>query len=499
MINLIREANHRCILQKNVSSDKIIQSYLDVVSSSKTKVDYDEVKKELKNRNLYRGRSDSGSISTMGVRFSQMCFYMFGYKIDKIFIPSPMTENILNSSSKISKESNMLVNLFSMQFPHPYSKTPKEFNIYFGRLIIKLLLDERIGKKLYIDEFIYFLPFIDKIDENKYEELIDSILEFRTYSYYQKLNLFKSIHNYQEFMATTLHEFKYYFLGIFEGFGVVDLIQDEDHNDGKIITFYHPVLKEGTKPTPRYDNIDGPNKCSGYFRLNANVVEDAVKLNSNFSAFDKPTTMGTEGINSLRDWLTALYDTEPLGYLNSISNEVNRNKEISDIIQNMVYASKYGSRDGKDFEDALEPFMNLFRETCNVEIISGAGNTDLLCAMEDINADIYKMNVDAKTRKAGLEAVIASRLENHIRRHGAKFCIVVAPRFASGVAGDIAGHKIVTVRADDFGSYAYKECKNSSDGFADFESIHQIIESNYGTDITEHIRNLTTSRYGISI
>ena len=143
--------------------------------------------------------------------------------------------------------------------------------------------------------------------------------------------------------------------------------------------------------------------------------------------------------------------------------------------------------------------MELFRETANVEIISGAGNTDLLCAMEDDHDNIYKMNVDAKTRKAGLEEINARRLENHLQKHGSKFCIVVAPRFASGIIGDIAGHKIVTVRADDFGSYCYKECKNNRDGFADFESIHSIIESRLGTDITDQIRKLTESRYGITV
>ncbi len=494
MINLDRRKNHKWIFQKNVSSDDIIKSYLDVLNDERTDINYASVQQELRNRNIYRGRSCAGSLSTMSVRFSQMCFYMFGYKVNNTFVPSPMTSNLLDEECDIPKESNSLINLYSMQFPHPYSRTNPDFKIYVGRLIVKLLLDDRIDNKLYIDEMIWFLPFIETIDEHIYDELIDSIIEYRNLSYVQKKRLFESIRNYDDVFANTIHEVNYYFLRIFRGFGVLKIVPDASHNGGQVFKFHH-----GTGNTMRSDAYDSGKSVSGYVVLRDEVLADAIKLNNSFSAFDEPTTMQTEGINSKRDWLTSIYDTEPLSYLSCINGAANREKEISDIVQKMVYASKYGSHDGKEFENSLKPFMSLFRETANVEIISGAGNTDLLCAMEDENEEIYKMNVDAKTRRVGLEEINARRLENHLQRHGSKFCIVVAPRFASGIVGDIAGHKIVTVRADDFGSYCYKECKNNRDGFADFESIHQIIENNYGTDITEMIRDLTTSRYGIVI
>ena len=494
MIELDRRKNHKWILQKNVSSKDIIQAYLDVLNEGASDIDYQSVQDELRNRNIYRGRSYTGSLSTMGVRFSQMCFYMFGYKINNTFIPSPMTSNLLDDECAIPKESNSLVNLFSMQFPHPYSDTHSDFNIYAGRLFIKLLLEDRIEKKLYIDEIIWFLPFIETINEQIYDELVDSILEYRSLSYYQKKQLFQQVRNCDDVFANVTHEFNYYFLRIFRGFGVVSIIADPYHNGGQLFRFHH-----GTRTTMRTDAYDSGKSVSGYVVLKDSVVADAKKLIDNFSAFDSPTTMNTEGIYSKRDWLTAIYDTEPLGYLNCINSAANREKKISDIVQTMVYASRYGSHDGKEFENSLKPFMELFREAANVEIISGAGNTDLLCTMEDAEESLYKMNVDAKTRRAGLEEINARRLENHLERHGSKFCIVVAPRFASGIEGDIAGHRIVTVRADDFGSYCYKECKNNRDGFADFESIHNIIENSMGTDITEQIRDLTTSRYGIAI
>lgn len=494
MLELDRRKNHKWIMQKNVSSKDIIKAYLDVISNLGTQIDYSNVKQQLKMQSIYKGRSNQGSISTMGVRFSQMCFYMFGYKINKIFVPSPMTQNLLDPQCTINKESNSLINLFSMQFPHPFSDTKSVFSIYIGRLFIKLLLDKRLDMKLYIDEMIWFLPFLETIDAIKYEQLIDSIIEFRKLDYSKKIELFKSVKNYDDVFSNVTHEMNYYFVRIFKGFGVLDVIADKTHNGGKLLKFHH-----GNGNTYRSDAFDSGKECSGYIKLSDKVLNDAIKLDEKFSAFDTPTSMETIGINSKRDWLTALYDTEPLAYLNCITTTFNRNKEISDIVNNMVHVSKYGSHDGKEFENSLKPLMELFRETCNVEIISGAGNTDLLCAMEDIDKKIYKLNVDAKTRRAGLEEINARRLENHLMKHGSKFCIVVAPRFASGISGDILGHKIVTVKAEDLGSYCYKECSSSKDGYADFESIHQLIEHNMGTDITEAIRELTTQRYGILI
>ena len=139
MIELDRRKNNKWILQKNISSNQIIESYLEVISNSNTEIDFTSVQEQLRANNIYRGRSHQGSISTMGVRFSQMCFYMFGYKVNNVFIPSPMTQNLLKAESILSKESNSLVNLYSMQFPHPYSETNSDFQIYIGRLIVKLL------------------------------------------------------------------------------------------------------------------------------------------------------------------------------------------------------------------------------------------------------------------------------------------------------------------------------------------------------------------------
>jgi hypothetical protein len=174
MIQLERSMIHKWIIDKNVNSKVIITEFTALLSNAPRGFNFDE----LVPQTITQGRANSGSTITIGVRLLQSCFYMFGYSTNledgrKIFMPSPMSLNILSKVSPEQEANNYLVNLFSMQYPHPFDWTPQCFKIYFGRLIIKLLLEDRIDNKLFIDECIWFLPFIETITNDKYEELYD--------------------------------------------------------------------------------------------------------------------------------------------------------------------------------------------------------------------------------------------------------------------------------------------------------------------------------------
>ena len=489
MIELSRSMDHRCIIDKNVNSKDILAEFANIMRQSNNGFSINEI-------------GDAFDICpiTSGVRLLQACYYMFGYSYNsergsKIFMPSPMMMNIITTDNESEKAKNYLVNLFCIQYPNPINRTPSCFELYLGRLIVKLLLEPRIHQKLYIDECIWFLPFIEKLTPEVYEELIDSIIEYRSLSFSDKMQMIRSIPDFNHLFVNVTHEMNYYFLRLFEDFGVLDIFGDPSHNGGQLFSFKH-----GNTETYRNDAFQSRKRCSGYVKLTPNVYGYAQKLCERFSIFDCPTKESDEDILSKRDWLINVYEIEPLMYLNCLESRIDHRSHVSNIITNMVHASKYGSRDGRDFEEALEPFMYLFRETLNVDIISGAGNTDLLCTMEEaLSERLYKMNVDAKTRGSALEEINPVRITNHIRRHGAEFCIVVAPKFASGVQGDIRNFKIVTVRSEDLGAYCYRECMESQDGHADFSSILDIINSNLGHDITSHIRDLTESRYGITL
>jgi hypothetical protein len=499
MIQLERSMIHKWIIDKNVNSKEILSEFTALLSNSETGFNFEE----LVSQTITQGRVNNGSTITIGVRLLQSCFYMFGYSTNledgrKIFMPSPMTLNILSSVSPEEEAKNYLVNLFCMQYPHPFDWTPQCFKIYFGRLIVKLLLEKRIENKLYIDEFIWFLPFIETIDNNKYEELVESIIEYRCYNFETKKSLFESVDNYQNLFANVTHELNYYFLRLFADFNVFNLVGDSTHNEGKLFKFLHSSTE--TSKTYRNDGYQSRKKYSGYVELSQVVKESATKLIDSFSPFELPSHIDGEEIFSKESWMTNIYQIEPLRYLSSINTQIDRNSEIISIVNAMITASKFGSRDGKEFENALKPFAELFKEVVNVEILSGAGNTDLLCTMEEQpSLKLYNMNVEAKTRGSALEGVATPRINKHIKKHGSMFCIIIAPKFAKGVLDDIVGNNIVTIRSEEFGNYCFKECKSSRNGFADFSSILDIINNNMGTDITNKVRALTETRYGILV
>ena len=160
MLNLKRAKDNKWIFQKNISSNNLISAYIEAMEQQKNIINAEEIKNTLMNQKTYKGRSKEGSTNTMGVRLSQMCFYMIGYRKDGKFLPSTTTQMTRKESRTFNVSDAFLVNLFSMQYPNPYSHTPENFQIYIGRLLIKLLLDEKIERKLYIDEFVWFLPFI---------------------------------------------------------------------------------------------------------------------------------------------------------------------------------------------------------------------------------------------------------------------------------------------------------------------------------------------------
>ena len=493
MIELIRSKEHKWILQKNISSRDLFLVFVDALHDNDNVADNDDIKRMLRDNKSYQGRTDEGSSSTMGVRLSQACFYMFGYKKDGKFFPSPMTNLLLGleKNSKMYESQISLINLYSMQFPSPYSNTSDDFRIYIGRLIVKLLLDKRLDEKLYIDECIYFLMFLEKVDKEIYEELVTSILEFRGFNFEEKLKLFRAVNDYEDVFSNATHEMNYYFIRIFDEFGVFDTVGDEDHNYGQLLRFHH-----GRGTTYRTDAYASRKNCSGYITLHPNIKEDATKLNENFSAFELPETQADQFL-SKEDWIRQIYQFQPLKYIETIMGNEDDKKHIIQCIEEMVYHSKYGTRDGKSFENSLKPIFEMFKENRNVEIISGSGDTDLLCTMDDNEDNLYKINVDAKTSRTSTNSINPIRITNHINRNGSKYCIIVSPRFASGVKGDIKDFNIVTIEAETLADYCLKECLSSDDKLADFTSLDILITNNLGTDITKEVNNLIDIKFEI--
>lgn len=489
MIDLNRTKDNKWIMQKNISSSELLEAFVSGMHKQNNIINHDYLVNYLRGTETYHGRSEQGSANTMGVRLSQACFYMFGYKNGNSFFPTPMTDMYINEN--VPKERVSLVNLFSMQFPSPYSETPDNFNIYIGRFILKLLMDRKLEHKLYIDEFVYFLPFVESLNEDIYNELVDSIIEFRNMTYENKKLLFTSVENYDEVFANCMHEINYYFLRIFAGFGCLEIVSDPLHNDGKLFSFRH-----GTGNTFRTDAYASRKSYSGYIQINPEIVDSVSHLLNNYSPFDKPLSQAD--CMSKEEWIRDLYEFEPLKYISIAMTDIDDNKsDVVEIIKDMVYQSKYGTRDGKSFENSLKPVFELFRENRNVEIISGSGDTDLLCVMEAEDESLYKVNVDAKTSHHITQAINPVRITNHIRINGSKYCIIVSPRFSRGVKTDIKDFNIVTIEAETLANYCLKECLNSVDGLANYDLLNLYINNNLGTDITNAVNNIIDTKYSM--
>ena len=74
MIGLNRRKDNKWIMQKNISSDEILIEFVSLLSNKKVDIDYKEFIDGLTKKELYKGRSDTPSTNTMGVRFSEICF-----------------------------------------------------------------------------------------------------------------------------------------------------------------------------------------------------------------------------------------------------------------------------------------------------------------------------------------------------------------------------------------------------------------------------------------
>ena len=85
VINLNRSKENKWIMQKNISSSELLEAFVSGMQNQNNIINSDYLVNYLRETNMYHGRSEVGSSNTMGVRLSQACFYMFGFKKDGYF------------------------------------------------------------------------------------------------------------------------------------------------------------------------------------------------------------------------------------------------------------------------------------------------------------------------------------------------------------------------------------------------------------------------------
>ena len=192
---------------------------------------------------------------------------------------------------------------------------------------------------------------------------------------------------------------------------------------------------------------------SGYVKLSESVYKEASQLVNRFTPFSTPETQATAF--SKEYWLKDLYEFKMLDYLDVISNINSSDMKI----KTMIDLSINGSNDGKDFEKSVKEVIDLFDDIVHTEIISGSGDTDILCVLEKESLNRIKFNIDPKKSKKGLSQINPIRITNHLNKNGSQYAMIVTSRFASGANHDIANFKIINIDAESLGRYVLKKHK----------------------------------------
>jgi type II restriction enzyme len=158
----------------------LIKKYQNTISIT----DKNEMLKDLERVGLYNPRFNEIKQSTLDSKINQLAFYMFGYKTkingkDK-FLFSPLGNLLLkHKDDEIKINKIFLTMLWGLQYHHPHSQTNEEYQLYPFRLLFKLMNEEKLHKKLFISEISYLIMMEKSVSLNSYNQLINSIINFR--------------------------------------------------------------------------------------------------------------------------------------------------------------------------------------------------------------------------------------------------------------------------------------------------------------------------------
>lgn len=435
---------------------------------------------KLKELGLYKERNAGIPLDSINHRINTLAYFMFGYKnnIDgeKMFLFSPLGNLFLKYIKDRNKLSKIfLTMLWAFQFPDPHFNTSKSFNLYPFRLIFKLLTDERLARKLFAYEVEYLVVFVESIDSEKYEALVNNILAMRELS---DDDIAKEFNSDPHAYVNAAHEWDYYISRLFQSAGLWK------KEDGETIC----RLKHGNTKT--YRKI-----TKSTVALNPEISDYCVKLLREYPFDEKPLRLDDEERLTI-DVTKEIYGFYPRLLLDEIG-DVTDIEELSDLLRLTKLIEKYSTNEeGKEaylFEEILEWGFNNFY---NVEAkrIGGAGKTDIECLYTSKNK---KFAVDAKSTRNKLSGLNTARLKAHRDKIGGEYTIVVTPRYVPAVKQDISSTEIVILRASTFSEYLYN-CINSGIRKIDYAQFDDIISKKLGCDISSDISRLTLNKFGVS-
>lgn len=476
------------VFKKHTNNIKILTEvalYLKANKAGISKKEKEKMYKEFQKTSLYNPRKSlrDEPLDAINHKLDGLKYFMFGYS-DKVdgdikFIFSPLGNLFLKYISEEEKLSKIFATmLIGMQFPHPFSKPSEEFFLYPFRLIFQLLLEPKLNGKLYNYEVVRFLIYVDKMNLQTYTELVDEILESRAETDTEK---FEYLKNNENTLTKSVYEWQYYMSSILDEIKII-----EKNSGTAFIDMYHPRRKGSKTETKRKAN-------NGFFSLTETVKPIVRKLLEKYTIYDTPLRLNNSKKKS-NDITKEIYSFYPFELLEEIDEAPDRlEMQLLDLPKLIEEYSHNPNNETSDkFEDVLEEAFNMF---INVDAskISGAGQTDIECLYLTIQE---KFAVEAKSTANKLGQINAGRLKRHRGIIGAEYTLVITPRYTPSVVKyDIKDENIVILKANTLSEYLYNNIV-AHNRKIDYGEIQNIVVSNYGTDISEKVSELTLSKFG---
>lgn len=485
----IQVEDERIILYKHTCKYDLIKAIaLDVKNNCNNDIS-DEEKHRMQDRlsliGMYKTRNPKEKpLDAINHRINTLQYWMFGYKHkvggESKFIFSPLGNLFLKHIEDEEKLKKIFIAmLFAMQFPHPGSGTPHKFKLFLFRLIFKLLLDSRLNGKLYNQEYECILAFLETINTQDYEKLVQDILDMRNKS---KEDLIRILKEKEHTYVNNVHEWETFTQTLFEQIGLI-----EKHEGDFLCKLYHPSnIGSKSKPTAR-------NATRGYITLNSDLIRFVSLLLNKYCYDEIPLSLHDEERLEI-DVIKEIYSFYPkelleeIGEFNPIIVELLKLPKLID-----KYAVNEEHGDCYKFEKTLTDGFNMFYNI-DARWRGGAGNTDIECLYEHISRK-KKFAVDGKSTANKLSSLNAGRLRGHREKIGGKYTIVITPKYVPAVKQDIYNEPIVIITSSTFSEYLYN-CISHNVRDIDYTDFDEIIMNNLGTDVSKKISDLTLEKFG---
>lgn len=488
-------------LMKYVNDFNLLVQYADLIRDLKAKVDDEsivEVNSIMKDLGIYIPRYGVASVDTTNFKICQIVYSMFAYRNEnsenKEIVYSPLGNLLLDNLDKKDWVAKIFATMmYAMPFNHPFNKMRPDFNIYPLRLVFKLLSDSRLDYKIYEDEMFYHIIWIKEIDEKTYDELVNTLINYRKLTTSDKYAKCIERLSVQDALANALHETHYLF-GQLESSGIATIF------DGEFVgTLRQGGFGRGTVPdfpTPEELANHKPTGIRAYktegIKLNYNVMPLINKLLSVYPYYEKPHDL----LDKLgrQDYILQLYNFYPKELLEELG--IKNQARIQTMLQITKDINKY-SRNQEEgdcyrFEDILADAFNEFDDV-DAHTIGGSGNTDVECMYLTIDE---KFAIEAKSTKEKLGAINAGRLKLHRDKINAKYTIIVAPYYKPSVETDIKDTVNVMITASSLSNFLYQYIVHNPQGIS-YEPLYLIVQDSLGENITSKVNDYVARNFGI--